>query len=415
MRAAPRSSLMALVVCLSVLIGAGHGYAQSPPPAASKSATTKSKTKITKIKPAPSAEGEEGDEAAEASGDETTSSATVTDEGETASAEGEAPNNAPESYTVQPGDTLWNLSQRFLNNPWYWPKIWSYNPKLENPNWIRPGSVLRFYPSGDETAVAVNEKPKDDEDDEGGGDEGFEDIPLFELGSGAEARLKQLRDLEGAKRRREFFIPKERIGDQGVIQNSPEEKEMLSIYDGAYVKVPSAHVGDRLQIYRQGREIKNPVTGESVGRIVTILGELDVETVGKDHSLARISASWDEIERGDWVSKLPPQADGRVVPAKNVRTVRGYLVDAAPSELHAFGEQYLVVLDKGTADGVKMGNTFTAVRGGDPYTRQTTGLLDEDLGEIMVLDAFEHASTGLVMHSNRELLPGDRVEMRQQQ
>src|SRR4051812_46798255 len=146
--------------------------------------------------------------------------------------EQESTANAPEQYTVQPGDTLWGLSQRFLNNPWYWPKIWSYNQHLENPNWIRPGSVLRFYPSGDETAVAINEQPREESEDEGQ-DEGFEDIPLFELGSGAEARLKQLRDLEGAKRRREFFIPKERLANQGEIQHSPEEKEMLSIYDGA--------------------------------------------------------------------------------------------------------------------------------------------------------------------------------------
>ena len=51
--------------------------------------------------------------------------------------------SAPEVHTVQPGDTLWNLSQRFLNNPWYWPKIWSYNQNLDNPNWIYPGSQIR--------------------------------------------------------------------------------------------------------------------------------------------------------------------------------------------------------------------------------------------------------------------------------
>ena len=57
--------------------------------------------------------------------------------------------SAPESYLVRPGDTLWNLSQRFLNNPWYWPRIWSYNQQLDNPNWIYPGSQIRFYPGTD--------------------------------------------------------------------------------------------------------------------------------------------------------------------------------------------------------------------------------------------------------------------------
>ena len=53
---------------------------------------------------------------------------------------------APDEYTIQKGDTLWDLSQKFLNNPWYWPKIWSLNPGIENPHWIYPGNKLRIVP-----------------------------------------------------------------------------------------------------------------------------------------------------------------------------------------------------------------------------------------------------------------------------
>src|SRR5437870_10815354 len=53
---------------------------------------------------------------------------------------------APEEYTIQKGDTLWDLSQKFLSNPWYWPKIWSLNPAIENPHWIYPGNKLRIIP-----------------------------------------------------------------------------------------------------------------------------------------------------------------------------------------------------------------------------------------------------------------------------
>src|SRR5437868_5407958 len=52
----------------------------------------------------------------------------------------------PEEYTITKGDTLWDLSQKFLNNPWYWPKIWSLNPSIENPHWIYPGNKLRIVP-----------------------------------------------------------------------------------------------------------------------------------------------------------------------------------------------------------------------------------------------------------------------------
>src|SRR5260370_14875947 len=53
---------------------------------------------------------------------------------------------APEEYIIVKGDTLWDLSQKFLNNPWYWPKIWSLNPSIENPHWIYPGNKLRIVP-----------------------------------------------------------------------------------------------------------------------------------------------------------------------------------------------------------------------------------------------------------------------------
>src|ERR1700682_1392704 len=53
---------------------------------------------------------------------------------------------APEEYVIVKRDTLWDLSQKFLNNPWYWPKIWSLNPSIENPHWIYPGNRLRIVP-----------------------------------------------------------------------------------------------------------------------------------------------------------------------------------------------------------------------------------------------------------------------------
>src|SRR6266542_3358013 len=61
----------------------------------------------------------------------------------------------PDTYTVKPGDTLWDLSGRFLNNPWYWPKIWSYNPWITNQHWIYPGNLLKFFPGEAEAPTRV--------------------------------------------------------------------------------------------------------------------------------------------------------------------------------------------------------------------------------------------------------------------
>ena len=50
--------------------------------------------------------------------------------------------NAPDTYVVEPGDTLWDISALFLNEPWRWPELWQVNPDVRDPNLIYPGDTL---------------------------------------------------------------------------------------------------------------------------------------------------------------------------------------------------------------------------------------------------------------------------------
>jgi hypothetical protein len=316
---------------------------------------------------------------------------------------GDTPPTAPESYTVQRGDTLWNLSQRFLNNPWYWPKIWSYNPQLDNPNWIRPGTVLRFYPG--EAPVEVRREEEEEIEPD------FEDLGE---GGGFEDRtnIAATNEVGTDVRRREFFIPADRLDDAGLIQNSPEEKQFLADDDRTYIKLKKqARPGDVLQVFRKERDLRHPVTGANLGTIVVMTGEVRIDQEGREQSLGTVVSTWDPVERGQYVGALPVATEP-VRRVENTKNVKGYVVDAAPSPLSFMAESYIAVIDKGSADGVREGNTFTIVRAGDPYTREYTGMSDEDIGELIVVETFKSSSTALLTAASRVVVPGDRIEMR---
>ncbi len=318
--------------------------------------------------------------------------------GDSPSEGGLTPATAPESYAVQPGDTLWGLSQRFLNNPWYWPKIWSYNPNLDNPNWLRPGSVLRFYP-GEQVVDAPDEETPIDDIGEGGG---------FEVGAGLDNRI-----VTGSNvRRREFFVSSERVEDAGELNNSPEEKQLLVPADRVYLTLKkSARPGEVLQVFRNERELVHPVTGVAAGNIVTLVGEVRIDQAGQEQLLGTVVSAWEPLERGLHVATLPVLTDP-VNRVENSKNVKGYVIDAAPSPLSFLGESFVVVIDKGSAEGITAGNTFVVVRGGDPYTREYSGMADEEIGELIVIETFRGVSTALVTAASRVIVPGDRIDMR---
>jgi LysM repeat protein len=337
---------------------------------------------------------------------------------------------APESYVIQRGDTLWDLSGRYLDSPWYWPKLWSYNPQVENPHWIYPGNPLRLAPAGEqaparvETLVVVDDAapPRELDDLTRGNLDRAEMIGDEDSVSVGGPYTIGGRRAKGPAVLRNSFITASQLDASGKVVAAFEEKMILTTGDRIYGRFqdPSAvAVGQKFSVYRTEGPIVHPVTNRTFGWKTVILGTARVTAVepGKAASLV-ITYVNDGIERGDLIGPSVEQALKPLFVRPNRSALDGYIIGVQPAIVTGAAEFNVVYLDRGKADGVEVGNTFEVVRSGDPFKEpidrplNTPGLPREVIGHVVVFDAQEKASSAYVRRSILELLVGDHVEMR---
>ena len=347
----------------------------------------------------------------------------------------------PDTYTVRPGDTLWDLSGRFLNNPWYWPKIWSYNPEITNPHWIYPGNVVKFYPSAEEAPARVEpasaETPvasaaEPDEEDLAEPVRELEDLSKADLAAPATAEEQDAVAVSGPYKigyvspktrfaRHDTFVTPRELAESGELSAAFEEKLLLSTTDRAYARFKGAtdvKPGETYVIYKTERPIVHPVTKELFGYQSVVLGSARVVAVDARAATVVVAQSFDPIERGAMLGPWTEKSF-RPVPRKaNRQALVGRIIATQSEALSVVGEHHVVFVDKGERDGVEQGNLFTVVRSGDPTTVGAyetpwdPTLPEEDVANLLVIDVKERASAALITRSLSELLVGDHVEMR---
>jgi hypothetical protein len=311
----------------------------------------------------------------------------------------------PELHVVRRGDTLWDLSWYYFNDPWQWPKVWSFNAQITNPHWIYPGDLVRLLPKG-----MISDATPLPDDVEGGGDGGstFEPAPARKF----EVQLKQV-----------AFVDQQELDDSIVVDGSVEAKELLATGDAVYLKYPEGKppkVGQRYSIYEAGTEVEHPKDGKVVGSYVRIVGELEVTSVKKDkRARAVITDSNREIERGALVGPLIKQLR-TVPPARNEVDAQGTII-AMLTGAQIMGTGEVIFVDLGEGSGLKVGNRMYVVRRGDAFedVMAPSGSVGQDdrrfparaLGEVVIVDVGDNVSIGLITLSIQEMGVGDLVMM----
>lgn len=313
----------------------------------------------------------------------------------------------PELHVVRTGDTLWDLSFYYFNNPWEWPKVWSYNPQITNPHWIYPGDLVRLLPRGMFSSTATEPA----------------ETPPGTVARTSDANLPApARKLEvGIKQT--AFVGKEDLDKSITIDGSVDEKALLGDGDSVYLSYPEGkppQVGQRYSIYVPGSQAKQ---GDKVfGAYVKILGTLEVVSVKQDKRARGVIVSANqEIERGAKVGPL-------VKTFKNVPTTQP-TVDAQGSIVglltrdQLIGDGEVVFVALGKSAGVKVGNRMYVVRRGDARPDIMGTQVGKDdrrfparaLGEVVIVEVGEKLSVGLVTLSVQEMSVGDIVMMQKAQ
>ncbi len=326
----------------------------------------------------------------------------------------------PHTYTVQRGDTLWDVTGRFYGNPWEWPRVWSYNPEITNPHWIYPQDQLRLGGPG----------AGGDDGNGGGGEGGPTAVGPGTDGSGGPRRGRR-QNGGPVFLRQEGYLDQEALSQAGVIVGSPEDHMLLAPYDSVYVQFDENFRGVPRGEYTVYREIGTGERGPGEeGTLVRIFGTVRIDSYDRERRTARgtIIDALDPIERGYRVAPMPRQFD-IVPPQASDRDLQTHVAATLrPREL--LGDQQIVFVPVGREQGVRLGNRFYIVRSGDAWREglpaapsnagasvespgEPESLPAEILAEGRVVHVRPSSATLMITRSVREVRIGDQAVMRQ--
>lgn len=328
----------------------------------------------------------------------------------------------PDTYIVQKGDTLWDISSVFLRDPWHWPEIWFKNPQVENPHLIYPGDILAIIYVDGQRQVQLVRRGVDGEVLSTGGI-GATGLTVVKLSPRVRSQsidasipsipIESIRHLLA----RPQVIDQEELNRAAYIISSVDEHLVNSINDKLYVRKLDTSSGiGRYQIFRPDKAIFDPTTEELLGYQALYVGESKLLLRG-DPATVRVSSSIREILRNDRVLPIDNTNFERdFFPKPPITYVRGEVVSLLDA-ISQVGQYQTVAINLGARDGVETGNLLSVKRIGvvipDPNEEDSSfriKLPDERIGLAMVIRSFEKMSYALIMEADRPISVLDAVE-----
>ncbi|MDH3746847.1 MAG: LysM peptidoglycan-binding domain-containing protein [Gammaproteobacteria bacterium] len=306
----------------------------------------------------------------------------------------------PDEYVVKVGDTLWDIAATFLKDPWFWPEIWYVNPDIENPHLIYPGDVLGL--------VSIDGQPR------------ITNVRASTYRLSPQARVTPLTEAINS-------IPYEAVASfltTGVVLEKGEADSLPYLLSsrGAHLVAAAGNevyvrgtgpdpVGTRFGVIKIGDPLVDPDDNRVVGYQGLWVGQGTMRR-GGDPATIRLNETTREASQGDrlipesidiplnFFPKAPSsQIDGRIIS----------VVDGVTQ----IGQYQVVVLNRGSRDGLAAGDVLTVFRYGEKIKDRIGGgsvkLPDEAAGTVMVFKVYDEIGYGLVMEATEVIHIHDAV------
>lgn len=302
----------------------------------------------------------------------------------------------PEVYQVMPGDTLWDIAGRFLENPWEWPAVWHDNPQVINPHLIYPGDILRLDQVNGRPRIHVAQPSE------------VRLSPRIRVDASAPAiptiRMSVVRPFLSTPR----VLTEEEKSSAPDIVAVAEGRIVAGEGDLIYVRSIRTALPERYTVFRPGQPYRDPETGELIGYEGLYVADAQLQSPGDPATLQLLHGER-EAWIGDRVLPMRPETAGLYVqPHITSRPVRGHIINVLEG-VYQIGQYNVVALDRGAKHGIEIGHVFDIVQKGveirELYGSFGSKVFSPELhaGSLMVFRVFDRISYGLVLNAERAI------------
>lgn len=326
----------------------------------------------------------------------------------------------PESYTVVRGDTLWDISGKFLKKPWMWPQVWNANPGIKNPHLIYPGDLIRLtYDANGQPRLEVT---RDGEVVNAGDFGQNSNVERLSPRIRSESLTEAIPSIPGDAIRQFLVYPKvvpaSELSKAPYVIGFEGEKLVGAVEDEVYAAGRINRDQNTYGIYRQSKKLRDPITKETLGYEVTHVANAKLMIPSNSSKVAStlkiISNKMETIQGDRLMSNTQAPISHHYVPRMPRINGEGRIVSLVDAITQS-GRNQVVVLNLGERSGIKVGDVLAIESDGgmveDQFKNSYTmvKLPNTRTGVVMVFQTFEKVSYALIMESSKPINKNDIV------